>query len=609
MSIGDEIINILRTKPGLKAQEIAKRIGVKRKEVNSALYGTLHEKVSRDASYRWHLDETEELDAEEEEATSDIISLELEDSDEEGEETTGDIEELNESEPGTTDIHLGLSTRDILQNTPVNSQQAAIDNQQLEINPYKDYMIPYPSFEEERKLWRKYIKWRHVKNILDSEGAPEDISKAMYFLIVKLVQSICNSKDLLRIIRKHLQLDSLGDVLIENTDNTDITIELYRRMQHSKTNANLGTKNDIPTDCCLKDLFGYIFCETLNNAAFGRGNANLFNKIMQETNTSESVVKDRIYTLAIERDLLPISILEIVAPETPISKLVYLINNLESVQNPDNTMKAYHLFIGNIKTEAEKSLDIIVRSHLQLAIGSVDEFLNKDISLPFDDLIQEASIGLLRAAEKFNPTYGYRFMSFAPRVIYQSVQRAILNKARLIRIPIHAIEKIDQVIDISQRLTLRYGREATYKEIAAETRMPISKIRDYITFLQPVISLNSFDSSHEDSSKDLLSEGEYEDEDNILEKYLIDQGLLPLVEATFQNQLKDEIHEKLSTLTPREQRVIELRFGLEDGRGRTLEEVGSEFNVTRERIRQIEEKALRRLRHPSRSRALKEYMR
>lgn len=622
MSIRDEIINILRIQPGLKARDIAKRLGVKKNIVNSTLYSTLDGRVTQDSSYGWHSNQTEdenteshlsrnpslvsESDTLDEESLPDIISLKLED--DYDQEAAKEIEGFNELETGNADVHLRLSASDTSQNNLVSSQQTDTDKQKLETNPYKNYMIPYPSFKEERKLWSHYIKWRHVKNILDSEDTPEDISQAMYFLIIKLVQSICKAENLITIIRNHLQLDSLGDVLIENPGKRDITIELYRRMLYSRANVDSGANTGIQTDCCLKDLFGYIFSETLNNAAFGRGNANLFNKIMQKINTPKSVIKDRLYTLAIERELLPISILELVAPETPISKLAYAIKDLESVQNPRNTINNYRIFIENIKTEAEKALDTIVRSHLQLALRSVSEFLNKELSLPYDDLIQEASVGLLRAAENFKPTYGYRFMSFAPRVIYQSIERAILDKTRIIRIPIHAIKKIDQVIECSQRLILRYGREATYKEIATEIGMPISKVREMIIFSQPVISLNSLNSSHEDRCKDLLADGEYEDEDNILEKDTIDQGLLPLVETTFQNQLKDIIHEKLGTLTPREQRVIELRFGLEDGRERTLEEVGSEFRVTRERIRQIQEKALGKLRHPSRSRALKEYL-
>ncbi len=287
---------------------------------------------------------------------------------------------------------------------------------------------------------------------------------------------------------------------------------------------------------------------------------------------------------------LDLSVPDSVSIEDPVRMYLKEIGKVPLLSAEEEVELAQQMESGDEETkeEAKKKL---AEANLRLVVSIAKRYVGR--GMLFLDLIQEGNLGLIKAVEKFDYTKGYKFSTYATWWIRQAITRAIADQARTIRIPVHMVETINKLIRVSRQLLQELGREPTPDEIAKEMNIPVERVREILKISQEPVSLETPIGEEEDSHLgDFIQD---------------DQVPVPADAAAF-TLLKEQLQEVLSTLTDREQKVLRLRFGLDDGRARTLEEVGREFNVTRERIRQIEAKALRKLRHPSRSRKLKDYL-
>ena len=311
--------------------------------------------------------------------------------------------------------------------------------------------------------------------------------------------------------------------------------------------------------------------------------------VLRITDNDDDTVDDEILLddeEEVEVEKIDLSVPDGVSIEDPVRMYLKEIGKVPLLSAEEEIELAKRMELGD--QEAKKRL---AEANLRLVVSIAKRYVGR--GMLFLDLIQEGNLGLIKAVEKFDYRKGYKFSTYATWWIRQAITRAIADQARTIRIPVHMVETINKLIRVSRQLLQELGREPTPEEIAKEMDMPVERVREILKISQEPVSLETPIGEEEDSHL-----GDFIQDDNVP---------VPADAAAF-TLLKEQLEEVLGTLPEREQKVLTLRFGLEDGRARTLEEVGKEFNVTRERIRQIEAKALRKLRHPSRSRKLKDYL-
>ena len=307
-------------------------------------------------------------------------------------------------------------------------------------------------------------------------------------------------------------------------------------------------------------------------------------RIMDDDDIDDDIILDDEDEVEVEK--IDLSVPDGVSIEDPVRMYLKEIGKVPLLSAEEEIELAKRMELGDQEAKTR-----LAEANLRLVVSIAKRYVGR--GMLFLDLIQEGNLGLIKAVEKFDYRKGYKFSTYATWWIRQAITRAIADQARTIRIPVHMVETINKLIRVSRQLLQELGREPTPEEIAAEMNMPVDRVREILKISQEPVSLETPIGEEEDSHL-----GDFIQDDNVP---------VPADAAAF-TLLKEQLEEVLGTLTEREQKVLTLRFGLEDGRARTLEEVGKEFNVTRERIRQIEAKALRKLRHPSRSRKLKDYL-
>jgi RNA polymerase primary sigma factor len=438
----------------------------------------------------------------------------------------------------------------------------------LDIEPHEDEIVEQDITDDPVRIYLHEIGRVHLLTASDEKNLAKQMEEGKYIADIK---------------------QDYGQKNGRQPNGTDIVIAILQNLgQYSQLICRLREQLKLPAaNGFLEAIYDETLQESINNAI----DPEIIHNIAVELDKSVTESEEMLIKLSLGSRLLPGAVRDIISEKIKLSDVEKLMAEKKFLSTVQANERVFAIHFTDIVREGKKAERHLIEANLRLVVSVAKKHIGRGMSLL--DLIQEGNIGLMRAVEKFDYRKGYKFSTYATWWIRQALTRAIADQARTIRIPVHMVETINRLLRISRRLAQEYGREPTSREIAKEMEVSSDKVREIVKVSQLPISLESPIGEEEDSP---------------LGNSIEDRNALPPVDIASKQLLKEQIEDVLGTLTPREQRVLQLRFGLEDGRSRTLEEVGVEFNVTRERIRQIEAKALRKLRHPSRSRKLKDYL-
>ncbi len=402
-----------------------------------------------------------------------------------------------------------------------------------------------------------------------------------------------DEKKLARKIEAGKRVKEIKEGFIDKYGTTPKPIQLVLNMLIDLGNAR-------STLCLFREALGLKECNFFKEAITEPAvQKNLIDEIDQKytqsiaakTERSPAESEQELINISLNIRLLPEEVLNAIPDDIALGQIEELAEDQVFVESIKVNEQQLNRYLKNIEREAEESEKHLIEANLRLVVSVAKKHIGRGMSLL--DLFQEGNLGLIRAVKKFDYHRGYKFSTYATWWIRQAITRSIADQSRTIRIPVHMVETINKLLKASRHLAQEHGREPTAKEIGDKLELSPDKIREIMKVSQIPISLEA----------PVGEEG-----DSRLGDFIEDQNALSPLVAASRQLLKEQVEEVLFSINPRERRIIQLRFGLADGRSRTLEEVGTEFNLTRERIRQIEAKALRRLRHPTRSRKLKDYL-